>query len=118
MAVSDARRDLAAELLGLPKGAIRVVPNGIEVAGMLRLSTHTRALEERLSLAAAEPLLVLPARLVRRKRIELAIDAAAELRRRGHPARLIVTGGPDPHDPDAGIYLGRASSPRGRRRGS
>jgi glycosyltransferase involved in cell wall biosynthesis len=105
VAVSDARRALAAQLLGLPARAIRVVPNGIDVAGMLRLSRHTRALEERLSLAAAEPLLVLPARLVRRKRIELAVDAAAELRRRGHPARLVVTGGPDPHDPDGGIYL-------------
>jgi glycosyltransferase involved in cell wall biosynthesis len=105
VAVSEARRALAAELLGLQGDAIRVVPNGIDVAGMLRLSTHTRAIDERFSLAAAEPLLVLPARLVRRKRIELAIDAAAELRRRGRPARLVVTGGPDPHDPDARRYL-------------
>jgi glycosyltransferase involved in cell wall biosynthesis len=77
----------------------------VDLGLMLRLSRRGRALFGRLGLAAADPLLLLPARLVRRKRIELAITAAASLRRRGRRARLLVTGGPDPHDPDASVYL-------------
>ena len=105
VAVSVDRQEQAARLLGIAPDSIRVVPNGVDLGGMLRLSRRGRALVERLGLAAADPLLLLPARLVRRKRIELAIVAAGSLRRRGRRARLIVTGGPDPHDPDASLYL-------------
>jgi mannosylglucosylglycerate synthase len=105
VAVSEERRQATADALGLAPEAIRVVPNGVDVAGVLRLRRSTVALIDRLGLAAAEPLLVLPARLVRRKRIELAIEAAKVLRDRGHDARLVVTGGADPHDPDGVDYL-------------
>lgn len=105
VAVSDERRRMTGTALGLPPAAIRVVPNGVDVAGVLRLSPASAAIIDRLALAAADPLLVLPARLVRRKRIELAIEAAGILRGRGHDARLVVTGGPDPHDPDGAAYL-------------
>lgn len=105
VAVSATRQAQLAALLGLPADSIRVVGNGVDLAATLRISPATLALLERLGLVDADPLLLLPARLVRRKRIELAIDAAAELRARGRPARLLVTGGPDPHDPDASRYL-------------
>ncbi len=105
VAVSEERRQATAAALGLAPEAIRVVPNGVDVAGVLRLRRSSVALIDRLGLAAAEPLLVLPARLVRRKRIELAIEAAKVLRDRGHDARLVVTGGPDPHDSDGVAYL-------------
>jgi mannosylglucosylglycerate synthase len=105
VAVSEERRRATASTLGLPTAAIRVVPNGVDVTGVLRLSQASASIVGRLALAAADPLLVLPARLVRRKRIELAIEAAAVLRDRGHDARLVVTGGPDPHDPDGAAYL-------------
>ena len=105
VAVSEERRLATAAALGLAPAAITVVPNGVDIAGVLRLSPTARTLVERLGLASADPLLVLPARLVRRKRIELAIEAAAVLRDRGHDARLVVTGGADPHDPDGAAYL-------------
>ncbi|HEY8198250.1 MAG TPA: glycosyltransferase family 4 protein, partial [Candidatus Limnocylindrales bacterium] len=105
VAVSEERRQATAAALGLAAEAIRVVPNGVDVAGVLRLRRSSAALIDRLGLASAEPLLVLPARLVRRKRIELAIEAAKVLRDRGHDARLVITGGPDPHDPDGVDYL-------------
>jgi glycosyltransferase involved in cell wall biosynthesis len=105
IAVSEERRSLAARTLGLSELAVRVVPNGVDIPGVLRLSRTARDLVDRFALMAADPLLVLPARLVRRKRIELAIEAAAILRERGRDARLVVTGGPDPHDPDGDAYL-------------
>src|SRR4029077_14007761 len=105
VAVSEERRRATAMALGLAPEAIRVVPNGVDVAGVLRLRRSSVALIDRLGLASANPLLVLPARLVRRKRIELAIEAARVLRDRGHDARLVITGGADPHDPDGVDYL-------------
>ncbi len=105
VAVSPVRQAQVATLLGLPVDSVRVVGNGVDLSATLRISPATLALTGRLGLADADPLLLLPARLVRRKRIELAIDAAAELRARGRPARLVVTGGPDPHDPEARGYL-------------
>ena len=105
VAVSEERRRATATTLGLPLADITVIPNGVDIAGVLRLSRTTVALVDRLALAAASPLLVLPARLVRRKRIDLAIEAARILRDRGHDARLVVTGGPDPHDPNGMAYL-------------
>jgi glycosyltransferase involved in cell wall biosynthesis len=105
VAVSEERRLATAAALGIAPTAITVVPNGVDVAGVLRLSPAARALVARTGLATADPLLVLPARLVRRKRIELAIEAAAVLRGRGRDARLVVTGGPDPHDAEGSIYL-------------
>ena len=107
VAVSAERRAQAASLLGIPADSIAVVPNGIDLDVMLRLSRTGRSIVDRLDLRAADPLLLLPARLVRRKRIELAIAAAASLRRRGRAALLVVTGGPDPHDPDAHAYLAK-----------
>ncbi|HUG07004.1 MAG TPA: glycosyltransferase [Candidatus Limnocylindria bacterium] len=105
VAVSDERARQLAELTGLSRGAIDVVPNGIEIAEALGLSAAGARLAERLGLHDADPLLLLPARLTRRKRIEAAIDATAELRRRGRAAALVVTGGPGPHNAANRAYL-------------
>jgi glycosyltransferase involved in cell wall biosynthesis len=104
VAVSAARRDETATLLGLAPDTIDVVPNGIDLAEVLRLGPRSRALIERLGLADATVLL-LPARLTRRKRIEVAIDAAGLLARRGRRVRLVVTGGPGPHNAENARYL-------------
>ena len=98
VAVSDERARQLASLTGLAGGAIAVVPNGVDVAATLGLSAQGARLAERLDLARADPLLVLPARLTRRKRIEAAIAATAALRGRGRAARLVVTGPPGPHN--------------------
>src|SRR6266853_6610100 len=73
-------------LAGLRRDGVAVVPNGVDIAAALGLSTAGVRLAERLHLYRADPLLVLPARLTRRKRIEAAIAATAALRGRGHPA--------------------------------
>jgi glycosyltransferase involved in cell wall biosynthesis len=104
VAVSDARRDETADLLGVSRDTIEVVPNGIELGEVLRLSPATRRLASRLGLGDAMVLL-LPARLTRRKRVEVAIDAATSLVRRGRRVRLLVTGGPGPHNADNARYL-------------
>src|SRR5437868_10987333 len=69
------------------------------------MSSAGARMAERLDLYRADPLLVLPARLTRRKRIEAAIAATAELRRRGRSAALVVTGPPGPHNAANARYL-------------
>ena len=81
--------DLARELSPLfpvPRASIPVVPNGVDLAATLGLSAAGAALAERLGLFDADPLLLLPARITRRKRVEAAIDATAALARRGRGA--------------------------------
>ncbi len=116
VAVSESRRDEASGVLGLSRQAITVVPNGLDVAPLLRLAPATSRLLATLDLAGTRVLL-LPARLTRRKRIEVAIDAAALLRRRGDRVTLLVTGGPGSHNAENARYLtelhARAAAARG-----
>jgi glycosyltransferase involved in cell wall biosynthesis len=105
VAVSDERADQLAQLAGLKRESVTVVPNGVDVAAALGLSSAGVRIAERLDLYRADPLLVLPARLTRRKRVEAAIAATAALRGRGHAAMLVVTGPPGPHNAANAEYL-------------
>ncbi len=107
--VSGARRAELAALYGLAPDCIEVVPPGVDPALFFRWDPVTAVLVERYALLAAGPLLLLPARLTRRKNIELALRVLAALRQlpaaAGQDARLIVTGPPGPHNPANLEYL-------------
>ena len=103
--VSQERADQLSQLTGLARDDIEVVTNGIDVGDVLGLAPTGLRLAQRLRLLDADPLLLLPVRLTRRKRIEAAIDATAALRRRGHAAVLVVTGTAGPHDASNQAYL-------------
>lgn len=105
VAVSEDRRAMLAELLGRNPAHIAMIPPGIDLAGFLKLEPETAALAARLDLPAGSPLLLLPARITRRKNIELAIRITAALRAQGHAARLVITGPPGPHNPTNAAYL-------------
>jgi mannosylglucosylglycerate synthase len=103
--VSGDRREMLAELLGLPPDQIAAVTPGVDLAAFLKLERETLALIDQLDLLAADPLLLLPARITRRKNIEQAIAIVGALRRQGLRPRLIVTGPPGPHNPANAAYL-------------
>lgn len=103
--VSEERAREWSVLTGLPQSRIKVVPNGIDVDTVLGFSRAGAALVARLGLLEYDPLLLLPARLTRRKRIEAAIDATLALRSRGQNAGLVVTGLVGPHDRTNVAYL-------------
>lgn len=105
VAVSEVRRSEVAATLGIPTVEIDVVPNGVDVADVVAVGPATTRLLGLLGLREADPLLVLPARLTPRKRIELAIDAVAHLRNRRPTARLVVTGAADPHPVAGSDYV-------------
>lgn len=102
--ISNARRDELAAL-GVPLDRIRVVPNGVDTDGLLKLEGQTRAIADALDLWQADPLLILPARITRRKNIELALRMMVELRRLRPNAHLVVTGPTGPHTPGNQSYL-------------
>ena len=105
VAVSSERRDEMCGLLGLRQSKVSVVVNGVDVPAVLGLSPAGAGLAERLGLYDADPLLLLPARLTRRKRIEAAIAALAALRAGGANAALVVTGSPGAHNIGNRRYL-------------
>jgi glycosyltransferase involved in cell wall biosynthesis len=108
--VSEERAQQLSQLTGLARRDIEVVTNGIDVGEVLGLAPTALHLAERLRLFDADPLLLLPVRLTRRKRIEAAIDATAVLRRRGHAAMLVVTGTIGPHNAANQAYLAELSA--------
>jgi len=103
--VSQERAEQLSQLAGLARDDIEVVTNGIDVGDVLGLAPTGLRLAQRLRLFDADPLLLLPVRLTRRKRIEAAIDATAVLRHRGRAAVLVVTGTAGPHDASNQAYL-------------
>jgi glycosyltransferase involved in cell wall biosynthesis len=103
--VSADRQSTLAGLLGIASSDIAVVPPGIELAQFLKLEEATVDLMDRLDLLAADPLLLLPARITRRKNIELGLAITAALRLEGMDPRLVVTGPPDPHNPTNAAYM-------------
>jgi glycosyltransferase involved in cell wall biosynthesis len=103
--VSAHRRTRLANLLNLPEDEVVVVHPGVDVARFLKLEPGTRRLVDELNLLAADPLMLLPARITRRKNIEFAIRVTAALVGLKPHAILVVTGPPGPHNPTNVAYL-------------
>ncbi len=114
VAVSEHRREILAQLLGLPQAAIAVVPPGVDVAEFFKWEPETRRLVEALNLLQAQPLLLLPARITRRKNIEMGIRITAALLRFMPDAAMVVTGPPGPHNPTNLAYLEQLKELRAR----
>jgi len=103
--VSEAQRAELAELFHWPVERIQVVPPGVDPVPLWRLSLETAELVQKLGLLEAELVLLLPARITRRKNVELAVRITAALHRQGRYAHLVVTGPPGPHNPANVAYL-------------
>jgi mannosylglucosylglycerate synthase len=102
--ISELRRQELAELLHIPSGTIRVVPNGVDINAFFKFEPQTIELIEKLKLMEANPLFLLPVRLTTRKNIELALRILAELKREYPQAMLLVTGPEGPHNPANKAY--------------
>jgi len=99
VAISRARAAQLVEATGIRPDAVVVIPNGIDLDRALALAPATSRLIDRLDLAGAAPILLVPARMAPRKNLELGIRVLAEIRARDLDGRLILTGSLDPHDP-------------------
>ncbi len=114
--VSEARRDELLTLFSRNSGAslpnIAVVPGGIDPLEFLGITGPVARWARDLALLEASPLLLLPARLTRRKNIEYAIEITAALCRRELAPKLLVTGPPGAHNPTNAAYLDKLRAMR------
>lgn len=103
--VSEHRRMDLADLLKLSDTDIRVINPGVDVRQFLKLEPETWRLVEKLGLLSARPLILLPARVTRRKNIAFGIEVVAHLKAHMPRPMLVVTGPPGPHNPSNMAYL-------------
>lgn len=104
--VSRAQRSRLARIFEVDETSIEVVPPGVDPPSFLRWSPLTSQIVNSLDLLAADLVLVLPARITRRKNIEFGLRTLEALRRStGLDCRLIVTGPPGAHNPANASYL-------------
>ena len=103
--VSEKRRQSMAELFNMPADQIKVVYNGLDADALLGVSPENRDLIEHLALGETELLLLMPVRVTQAKNIEFALRVLKELRESGCRAHMLLTGPPDPHDPENFAYF-------------
>jgi glycosyltransferase involved in cell wall biosynthesis len=104
--VSHAQQDDLARLYNLPLDEITVVCPGVDPKEFYRFDETIVSLIDELNLLDADCVFLLPARITRRKNIELGLRWLAAVREQsGWDARLVVTGPPGPHNPTNDAYL-------------
>ena len=104
VAVSQEGQHTLAELFACPKAQVKVIYNGVDPLQTLGLSERGLSLVNKLGLLNNDINLLMPVRVTRAKNIEFAFRVLLELKRMGFQIMLVVTGPPDPHDPDSMAY--------------
>lgn len=100
-AISERVRVQLAETYGVNA---ETVPNGIDKPGLLRIRPETMALLEPTGVLEEGPLVLVPFRVTRRKRLELVLRATAALVGRHPGLRVAVSGPLGPHSGDNDSY--------------
>jgi glycosyltransferase involved in cell wall biosynthesis len=112
--ISRQRQAQVAAAFGLSRQQVPVVPNAIDPLDFAELGQNARRLLQRAGALEASPLVLVPIRVTPRKRLELAIGAAAELSPRMPGLRVVVTGPLGPHNPDNRRYADQLLQQRSR----
>lgn len=94
--ISHARRRELSHVLGLESERIMVIPPPLDALTWLDVGAETREIVARLALDTAQPVVLVPAKLLAHKNLEIAVRAAAHL----HAPRplVLLTGAASPHD--------------------
>lgn len=104
--VSAAQQADLATLYDIPLDDITVVSPGVEPTEFYRCSETVGRLVDSWGLLEADAVFLLPARITRRKNIELGLRWMGAIRAAsGWDARLVITGPPGPHNPANAAYL-------------
>ncbi len=104
VAVSDLRAQQLTSLLSLSPEHCRIIPNGIDPETTLGLSASVSAFAQRHRLLERDIVLFQPARLLRRKNVELGLRVTAGLRAAGRDCAVVVTAPPDAHNAASADY--------------
>lgn len=101
VAISELRRVELASAYGVQAA---VVPNGVDIAALVRVRPPTIDLLRRAGVWEANPLVLVPVRITRRKRLEDALELASQVRERFPSSGWVVTGPLGPHQADNREY--------------
>jgi len=104
VAVSALRQRQFTELTGQPPDRCRTIPNGMNPATLLDLSPRLSELADRHGLFERDLVLLQPARLLRRKNVELTLRVIAALREAGHSCAALITAPPEVQSSTASEY--------------
>lgn len=103
--VSENRKQILTGLLGISEEMISVITPGIDYRDFYNISSSVVEIIDTLNLITADPLIILPARITRRKNIEFALRVTYDLSQIKPNTMLIITGPPGPHNPKNIEYL-------------
>ena len=103
-AISGSRQHGMHRLFRIPKNQIPVIPDGIDVPKQLGLTKPVARLFHEEDLANVDIVAITPARIMRRKNLGVGMEIVAALKAQGKSVRWIITGAPDPHNPDSMKY--------------
>lgn len=110
--ISEQRQREVAALFGVPRSSLPVVPDGINVPGLLGLTPMVSDLYYGEELYGKDIVALTPTRIVRRKNLEAGIKLTAAFKRAGKSIRWIITGAPDPHNADVMEYFKKLTTLR------
>jgi mannosylglucosylglycerate synthase len=104
VAVSEVRKFEYLAMTGLPEDRCRIIPNGVDVAGILGLTERVNHLVQELRLWDRDYVLFHPTRILRRKNIELGLKVVHALRDLSLDVAYLITGASDAHQADGAVY--------------
>ncbi len=87
------------------KTRVEVVHDGIEFDEFHELDSVIQEIYRKNKMYYDDILGIYPARIVRRKNFELALEILYHLKKLGYSMHFIITGPPDPHNPDSLDYF-------------
>lgn len=105
VALSSARQQELARVLGLPEGEIEVIAPPVDAAGWLDWGEETCRVVESAGLETADPVILVPAKLLPHKNLPLAVETAAVLQALGARPCILFSAAPSPHEVDRSAAL-------------
>lgn len=106
--ISDTRSQELGQYLGIDLRSIWVVPPPVDAAQLLGLGNAGRLILSQAQVRAADPLVVVPAKLLPHKRLDLAIEVATALSAQGCDLMMLITGAQSAHEPGRSASLAEA----------
>ena len=103
--ISGQRQQEMKDLFRLPRRALPVIPDGIDLPALMGLTPPMTGLFRSENLANIDIVALTPARILKRKNLGLGMEIIGALRDSGKSVRWIVTGAPDPHNPESMNYF-------------
>ncbi len=103
--VSKNRKSQLEKLLNVPPSTIHIISSGIEYDRIMGLTNQTLEILDYYSLVNSYPIILLPARITKRKNIEFALKIINEIKKYYPSTVLIITGPPGPHNPKNRTYF-------------